>query len=31
MFIVDDDPQVCKTLEDILRARTFAVTRLNYP
>ena len=31
MVIVDDDPQFCKTLGDILRARGFAVTEVTYP
>ena len=31
IVIVDDDPQFCKTLGDILRARGFAVAEVTYP
>ena len=31
IVIVDDDPQFCKTLGDILRARGFAVTQISDP
>jgi len=31
IVIVDDDPQFCKTLGDILRARDFAVTQVHDP
>jgi len=31
IVIVDDDPQFCKTLGDILRARGFAVTQITDP
>ena len=31
MVIVDDDPQVCKTLGDILEARGFSVVQVTQP